>query len=78
MPSEDERLNNLTSFIQRTSANCAFLTPSFARQIKPEQIPTLADLVLGGEAVSQASSKRGHLYCSVSWMATVLQNVLFA
>lgn len=55
IPSEHERLNDITSYIQRSRANWAFLTPSFARQIEPKDVPTLTDLVLGGEDVPQDS-----------------------
>ena len=55
VPSEYERLNDLTSFIQRSQANWAFLTPSFAKHIKPGEVPILATLVLGGEAVPKES-----------------------
>ncbi|MCJ1278461.1 hypothetical protein MMC21_006278 [Puttea exsequens] len=51
VPSEHERLNDITGYIQRSRANWAFLTPSFARRIKPEEVPSLTDLVLGGEDV---------------------------
>ena len=54
-PSEYERVNDITAFIQRSESNWAFLTPSFARHIKPEQVPSLKDLVLGGEDVPQDS-----------------------
>ena len=55
VPSEHERLNDITGYIQRSAATWAFLTPSFARQIRPEQVPTLTDLVLGGEDVPEDS-----------------------
>ena len=58
VPSEDERLNDITGFIQRSGANWAFLTPSFARHIDPAEVPMLTNLVLGGESVTQDSMER--------------------
>ena len=53
VPSESERLDDTTGFIQRARCNWAYLTPSFARQIQPERVPTIETLVLGGEDVPQ-------------------------
>ena len=58
VPSEYDRLNELTRFIQKTESNWAFLTPSFAKQIDPVQIPMLRTLVLGGEPVAQDSIEK--------------------
>ena len=58
VPSEYDRLNQLTTFIQEAKSNWAFLTPSFAKQIDPAQVPTLSTLVLGGEAVTQDSIEK--------------------
>ena len=55
VPSEYERLNDITGFIQRSRCSWAFLTPSFARHIDPASVGTLTDLVLGGEDVPQDS-----------------------
>lgn len=53
VPSESERLDDTTGFIQRARCNWAYLTPSFARQIQSERVPGLETLVLGGENVPQ-------------------------
>ena len=53
VPSEPERLDDTTGFIQRARCNWAYLTPGFARQIRSERVPTLETLVLGGENVPQ-------------------------
>lgn len=53
VPSEEERMNDLAGFINRARVNWAFLTPSFARLIVPETIPTLELLLLAGEPVGK-------------------------
>ncbi|KAL4874539.1 hypothetical protein BJY04DRAFT_224919 [Aspergillus karnatakaensis] len=50
IPSDLERMNNVASAINRTRANYAFLTPTVANLLRPEQVPTLRTLTLGGEA----------------------------
>ncbi|CAH0037403.1 unnamed protein product [Clonostachys rhizophaga] len=53
IPSDDIRMNSLVDFIRRTEANWLFLTPSFARTINPESVPSVELLILGGEAVGR-------------------------
>jgi non-ribosomal peptide synthetase component F/aryl carrier-like protein len=51
IPSDEDRLDiakSITSF----SANTAFFTPTVARLVNPQMVPTLRTLILGGEAVS--------------------------
>ncbi|PLN80798.1 hypothetical protein BDW42DRAFT_201049 [Aspergillus taichungensis] len=50
VPSESERMNELTTFIQRKAVDWAFLTPSVAQSLHPSEVPSLSTLVLGGEA----------------------------
>lgn len=51
VPSDSERLDNTVLAMNRMKVNWAFFTPSFIRLIKPEDVPTLKTLVLGGEAM---------------------------
>ncbi|GFP57382.1 nonribosomal peptide synthetase lcsA [Trichoderma asperellum] len=51
VPSEDTRMNSITKFIRDQRINWAFLTPSFVRTLKPEDVSTLELLLLAGEAV---------------------------
>lgn len=51
VPSEDARLNNIGRFIRDKKINWAFLTPSFARTLSPEDVPGLELLLLAGEPV---------------------------
>ncbi|GAM86382.1 nonribosomal peptide synthetase [Dothideomycetidae sp. 11243] len=53
VPSEHTRMNGLREFIAEQRINWAFLTPAFARTIKPTEVPSLELLLLAGEAVSR-------------------------
>ncbi|GLA28321.1 nonribosomal peptide synthase [Aspergillus niger] len=52
-PSEWERLNELPGAITKYRANFMSVTPSVAKLLRPEAVPTLRTLVLGGEAPTQ-------------------------
>ena len=49
LPSEDNRLTSLSEAMQQMNINVAFLTPTIAEIINPDDIPTLQILNLGGE-----------------------------
>jgi amino acid adenylation domain-containing protein len=51
VPSDEVRMNDITSFIAEKDINWAFLTPAFVRTLKPEDVPSLELLLLAGEAV---------------------------
>ncbi|PYI12597.1 non-ribosomal peptide synthetase [Aspergillus sclerotiicarbonarius CBS 121057] len=53
IPSEDERLNDVAGAIRRMSVSWSFLTPSIASIIEPSSVPSLKDLVCGGEKMSR-------------------------
>lgn len=53
IPSDEMRLNNVQKFIRDAGVNCALVSPAFARTIRPEQVPSLKSLGLGGETVPQ-------------------------
>jgi acyl carrier protein len=53
IPSEDERLGHLEDFITRAQVDWAFLTPTVARLINPDNVPSLKTLLQGGEFVGQ-------------------------
>jgi fusarinine C synthase len=52
IPSDEARMNDLSSAIRDSKANMAHMTPSVARVLDPDIIPSLEVLGLGGEAVS--------------------------
>jgi amino acid adenylation domain-containing protein len=52
IPSEIDRLNDLSGFINRHSVNLASLTPSLASTLSPALCPSLQGLVLGGEPMT--------------------------
>lgn len=65
IPSDSERLDNLSRVIARFGVNCALLTPSVASTITPKAVPTLKSLVLCGEPMNDSHvslwSKAVHL-----------------
>ncbi|KAK5994218.1 Nonribosomal peptide synthase chyA [Cladobotryum mycophilum] len=54
IPSENDRLNDLSGFINRHSVNLASLTPSMASTLTPVSCPSLQGLVLGGEPMADS------------------------
>lgn len=53
IPSEEEKMNDIASAINRMHVTTALMTPSFARLISPDSIPKLKSLVLGGDKLVQ-------------------------
>ncbi|KAH7182279.1 peptide synthetase [Fusarium flagelliforme] len=53
MPSDTQRLQHVTKFIQDAQVNVAILTPSFADTIRPDDVRTLDTLVLSGEVITK-------------------------
>ncbi|KAH7042794.1 non-ribosomal peptide synthetase [Macrophomina phaseolina] len=53
VPSEYMRINGLKQFVRDMDINWLFLTPAFTRTLKPEDVPGVELLLLGGEAVGQ-------------------------
>lgn len=53
VPSSEDRMGNITSVIQSMDVNIASFTSSFARQIRPEDVPSLQILALVGEALTK-------------------------
>ena len=58
IPSDDDRMNNLTTAINSMKANHAILTPSFANLIDPDDVPTMQILAIGGEALTRDRIQR--------------------
>ncbi|RAO65055.1 uncharacterized protein BHQ10_001067 [Talaromyces amestolkiae] len=52
VPSDSERLTAMASAIRRFNVNTAILTPSVARLLEPESVPSLQRLKLVGESAS--------------------------
>jgi non-ribosomal peptide synthase protein (TIGR01720 family) len=53
IPSDEVRMNGIEQFITDRKVDWAFLTPTMARWIQADQVPTLKTLVLGGESIGQ-------------------------
>ena len=52
VPSNAERTDDVVGVMNRLDVNTADLTPSVARLISPEAVPSLSVLILGGEAIT--------------------------
>lgn len=55
IPDEDTRLNDIAKAINDMRVTWACLTPTFVRFLDPSMVPTLATIILMGEAMSQAN-----------------------
>ncbi|EAW11679.1 putative nonribosomal peptide synthase [Aspergillus clavatus NRRL 1] len=53
VPSEADRMSDIAGSIRRLQANTTFLTPSVVRILRPDQVPTLSTIILGGEALDR-------------------------
>ncbi|KAL8722265.1 MAG: hypothetical protein Q9225_001212 [Loekoesia sp. 1 TL-2023] len=51
IPSDEERMNDISGAVRRMSVNWTLLTPSVAEVLNPESVPSLKVLVTGGEAM---------------------------
>lgn len=58
IPSEAERVNDLSGAIRRMRVNMAHMTPSVARVLDSDILPSLEVLGLGGEAISNGDAAR--------------------
>ncbi|KAI9038017.1 uncharacterized protein KD926_011355 [Aspergillus affinis] len=54
VPSENERLNDLSGAINRLRVNTACITPTLLRILDAKQVPSLRTVVLAGEPIAQA------------------------
>lgn len=57
IPSEEERINDLSGAVTKYKADWMFLTPTVAQMVSPGSVPTLRTLVLGGEAPTEENIK---------------------
>ena len=55
IPDEQTRLNNVAQAIRAMNVTWACLTPTVVRFLSPSMVPSLATMVLMGEAMSQAN-----------------------
>ncbi|RTE71004.1 hypothetical protein BHE90_014597 [Fusarium euwallaceae] len=60
VPSEQGKLNDLNGEMRTLGVTHAFLTPSIASQVKPNEVPTLEYIILGGEPLARATLESLH------------------
>lgn len=65
IPSEAERVNNLTAAINHLKPTHLHLTPSTADILLPETLPTVSTVILAGEKLVSSSVNRWKDYCRV-------------
>jgi non-ribosomal peptide synthetase component F len=65
IPSESERLDGMAAAINRFGANYIIITPSTAKLLRPEEVPTLCTLALAGEGLVQEDVDRWKGKCHV-------------
>lgn len=53
IPTEEERLYTPSDFMTKTRVDFACFAPSFARTIRPQSVPHLKTLLVGGEALAK-------------------------
>jgi amino acid adenylation domain-containing protein/non-ribosomal peptide synthase protein (TIGR01720 family) len=53
VPSEAQLMDNLPTVIAQLQANFADMTPTLLRTLRPEQVPSIETIVVGGEALSK-------------------------
>jgi non-ribosomal peptide synthetase component F len=58
MPSEDTRLDDIPAVINAMNVNWAFLAPTVAALVQPQDVPGLKALTLGGEAATSSVVKQ--------------------
>ncbi|CEJ57901.1 hypothetical protein PMG11_06578 [Penicillium brasilianum] len=54
IPTEEQRMNNLTGVMRAMHIEFLYATPSVAKLLTPDEVPELKTLYLGGEAISQS------------------------
>ncbi|KAL2886573.1 Nonribosomal peptide synthetase 4 [Ceratocystis lukuohia] len=65
IPTDAERMNDLSGAIRKAHANMAHMTPSVARVLDPDIIPSLDVLGLGGEAISPSDAASWSEHASI-------------
>ena len=58
IPSDEDRVNDLSGAIRKMNVNMAHMTPSVARVLDPDIVPSLEVLGLGGEAISAGDAAK--------------------
>lgn len=68
VPSETERISNISKTINQLQVNWVHITPSISRLLSPEEVPTIKIMILIGESMSHEDiaiwAGRVHLICS--------------
>ncbi|KAH6714878.1 hypothetical protein BKA61DRAFT_734232 [Leptodontidium sp. MPI-SDFR-AT-0119] len=60
VPSESERLNDISAVIRQRHIDVVILTPTFAKLLNPENVPTVKTMILGGESTGKEHIRKWH------------------
>lgn len=66
MPSDEERLNDLSGMIQRSQANTTCCTPSIINTLDPKTVPGLTTIACGGEKMMESHIERWADRCVIN------------
>ncbi|QMW46378.1 hypothetical protein G4B11_009833 [Aspergillus flavus] len=66
VPSEEERLNDLSGAINRMGVNMCTMTPSSISTLKPEAVPSLRTIITGGEKMTKSHVDRWADRCVIN------------
>nr|A0A125SUR3.1 RecName: Full=Nonribosomal peptide synthetase ACTTS4; AltName: Full=ACT-toxin biosynthesis protein S4 [Alternaria alternata]BAU45383.1 non-ribosomal peptide synthetase [Alternaria alternata] len=58
VPSDQERLGDISRLITSMDVNVAFLVPSVSRVLEPSEVPSLKTLIIGGEPSTRTDLQR--------------------
>ncbi|KAG8168185.1 hypothetical protein KVR01_003874 [Diaporthe batatas] len=53
IPSEEDRMNRLSQSMTSLNANSVLLTPTVLRLLSPREVPTMRNIIMGGEKVTK-------------------------
>ncbi|EAQ90170.1 hypothetical protein CHGG_06789 [Chaetomium globosum CBS 148.51] len=65
VPSDEDRMNDVSAVIQNMGVTWTLLTPSVASTVKPESVQCLKTLVTGGEAMAAGHIARWGTQCAL-------------
>lgn len=66
IPSEEERMNDLSGAIRRMKANFISVTPAITNTLEPQSVPSLATIITGGDKINASHIERWADRCVIN------------
>lgn len=66
IPSEEERMNNLSGAIRRMGANFISVPPGITNTLEPKSVPSLTTIITGGEKITESHVERWADRCVIN------------